>query len=1017
MYANTDLLKLVNKLKTYDRANYEQFLTYHFDGLDISREEAEMMLNEFELTKFEGMSTSEIIDGLILIAAQNIQHNIDFDKVATRLFVTDTYRKVLRFEENEDDFFNGYKVNFKRFIQKGIDIGLLKPQLRELFDLNQLADALTPELDDNYNYIGISTLRNRYGLHDRKDKIMETPQYTWMRVAMGLALKETNPTEVALSFYKKLSNKEYIPGGSTNIGSGTTFSVLSNCYLIDTEDDIHSIYDNVKYIALISKATGGIGISVTKLRAAGSKVKSNNTISTGPIPFVKVMDTALKSMSRGGKKFGAMCIYMETWHLDILDFIDLRQNNGDDYRRIRTANTAVYISDEFMKRVVNNEDWYLFNPGETPDLTELYGLEFSKRYNEYIEMANKGKMEMHKVIPARELMKRILTSLMGTSHPWLTWKDPINVRALNNNTGTIHSSNLCTEITLPQDRDNIAVCNLAYINLTAHVIPGAESIDSGVDWDRLESTVRVAMRHLDNLIDVNELPVKEAKKSDTENRAVGLGMSGFSESLELLGFAYDSKEAYDFMDKVMEFISYISIDESCNLAEERGSYSNYEGSMWSKGYVPIDTVGKLEAERAGNEWDGNVIGGSNNKDGFGAKALASTLESIKERIKVGIKNATSEESRDLLEIFNQLATILQNTLKKDEPSEVISTYRSDYFVPNEPGTGVELRQSKTVSMDWSRLRKRVKNGIRNATTLAIAPNASTGLVLGTSPGIDPRFAQIFSRQTSNGKFLDINPNLVKDLKRIGIWDKVKDLVLQNYGDISQIEEIPESLRKVYKTCFQISPYAFIEVASRAQKWIDQAISRNMYLDTRDVDEMMDIYTEAWRRGLKTTYYLHTKPRHKAEQSTVKVNKRASMNRKGFGVLANRSENQEPSGDKNDDSSATKGTVSSEVTNAISSKKQPFGFGKVESRTENSTKDIAEDQKKETKGSEDKNNTSKENQKQSERKGGGGFGFGKLIQKVRKDTMLEEKANFKKNEQLFVACPVDPAERAQCEACQ
>lgn len=989
MYISKELLQSIESLLPYNKELTKEFLRAHFYEIENADENVDLMMQEFELTRFDAMSLQDLFDSLILIAAQNIQNDINFDKVATRLYLTDTYRKALEIRDEDTDFASIYKRNFKNYIHKGIQIGLLNPELANIFDLDMLAEKLIIELDDNYNYIGISTLRQRYGLHDRKDVIMETPQFTWMRVAMGLALLESKPDEYAFKFYEKLAKKEYIPGGSTNIGSGTTFSVLSNCYLIDTEDDIHAIYDNVKHIAMISKATGGIGISVTKLRSAGSRVESNNTISTGPIPFIKVMDTALKSMSRGGKKYGAMCIYMENWHLDVLDFIDLRQNNGDDYRRIRTADTAVYISDEFMKRVIGDEQWYLFNPQETNDLPELYGQEFSKRYAEYCEMAEKGELKKFLKMPARELMKKMLTSLMSTSHPWLTWKDPINVRALNNNTGTIHSSNLCTEITLPQDRDNIAVCNLAYVNLKEHVIAGEQSIEQQIDWNKLEDTVRVLMRHLDNLIDVNELPIKEAKKSDSENRAVGMGMSGFSESLELLGLAYDSKGAYDLMDRVTEFISYISIDESCNLAEERGSYSHFEGSLWSKGYVPIDTVKKLAQERQGQVWDESIIDdtGSNENTSIAKTGIDNTLTEIKTRIESGLENSTSKESKDLYEIFGQLTQLIQNSVGTDnEKVEEKEDKNQEYFVENEAGEGIELKQSMSYAMDWERLRERVKKGMRNATTMAIAPNASTGLVLGTSPGIDPRFAQIFSRQTSNGKFLDINHNLVKDLKALNIWEDVKDQVLQNYGDISGIDEIPEDLKAVYKTSFQVSPYAFIEVASRAQKWIDQAISRNMYLDTRDVDKLVDIYTEAWRRGLKTTYYLHVKPRHQSEQTTVKVNKRESMNRKGFGTVGQTME--------------VKAHIE-KPSEETSVEKTGFAFVKYENNKE-VEQEKAEEKKEEKKSS------------------GGGFGFGKLMSKVKREVSIDDRANLKpekKTIQFNGVCPIDPAERAMCEACQ
>jgi ribonucleoside-diphosphate reductase alpha chain len=540
----------------------------------------------------------------------------------------------------------------------------------------------------------------------------------------------------------------------------------------------------------LTKGMGGIGLSVTKLRAQGSPIRSNNTTSTGPIPFMHTIDSVLRAVSRGGKKFGALCFYMENWHLDFPEFLDLRQNSGDPYRRTRTANTAVWISDEFMKRVQNDEAWYLFDPLEVADLNELYGKAFSERYAHYVAEAEAGRLHMFKKITAREQFKAILMSLQTTSHPWLTWKDTINNRALNNNTGTIHLSNLCTEICLPQDRDNVSVCNLASINLTRH-------LENGVfDWARIEESARSAVRQLDNLIDITISSVDEADFSNTQNRAIGLGVMGFTDVVEKLGLSYESEEAYDLIDEIMEHVSYAAIDESAELAKERGAYPNFEGSRWSQGLVPFDSIALTEQDR-----------------------------------------------------------------------------------------GVPIKVNRTTRLDWDALREKVKGGMRNATLMAIAPTASIGLVAGTTPGFDPQFSQIFSRSTSSGKFLEVNRNLVAALQAEGIWEKVRESILRSQGDIQGIPEIPDAIKATYKTSFQLSPYSFIEVAARAQKWIDQAISRNMYLETRDLGDMMDIYYAAWERGVKTTYYLHMKPRHQAEQSTVKVNKAEEIaggaERKGF----------------------------------------------------------------------------------------------------------------------------------------
>ena len=511
------------------------------------------------------------------------------------------------------------------------------------------------------------------------------------------------------------------------------------------------------------------------------------------------IDSVLRAVSRGGKKFGALCFYMENWHLDFPEFLDLRQNSGDPYRRTRTANTAVWISDEFMKRVQNDADWYLFDPLEVGDLNELYGQAFSERYAEYVALAEAGQMRMFKKISARAQFKDILMSLQTTSHPWLTWKDTINNRALNNNTGTIHLSNLCTEIALPQDLENIAVCNLASINLSTH-LKVDENGGLGFDWDLIDDSARSAVRQLDNLIDITESSVAEADHANITNRAIGLGVMGFTDVVERLGFSYESEEAYALMDEIMEHVSYAAIDESADLARERGSYDNFEGSRWSQGLVPFDSIALTEADR-----------------------------------------------------------------------------------------GIPIKVNRTMRLDWDTLRAKVKGGMRNATLMAIAPTASIGLVAGTTPGLDPQFTQIFSRSTSNGKFLEVNRNLVHALQKDGIWGDVREQILRSQGDIQGIDAIPDDIKAVYKTSFQLSPYAFLDVAARAQKWIDQAISRNMYLETRDLGDMMDIYFAAWERGVKTTYYLHMKPRHQAEQSTVKVNKTEELNQgaagRGFGAAA------------------------------------------------------------------------------------------------------------------------------------
>jgi len=759
-------------------------------GLSDANSKTIQVASETQLTLYDGITTRELDQATINAAAQNIKDDPDFDIIAKRLLLKTIYKQVLGDFQDNSELTKLHQDHFVAYISKGIELNILDPRLADKFDLTKLAQAIDPTRDELMNYTGVSTMQRRY-LSKRSDQdLIETPQYFWMRVAMGLSLNETDATAWALKFYDKMSNLKYVPGGSTNINAGTVTPRLSNCFLMDMEDSIEHIGKTIGDVMKLSKATGGIGLAVTKLRANGSPINTNNTFSSGPIPFLHIIDSTIRAISRAGKKMGALCFYMENWHIDFDEFLDLKQNSGDEYRRTRTANTAVYISDEFMKRVAADDWWYLFDPKETPDLVELYGEKFSARYIHYINEAEAGHLHTFQKIKAAEQLRSIIVNLQATSHPWLTWKDAINTRALNNNTGTINCSNLCTEITLPSNRDNVSVCNLTSINLARHLDDNKQ-----INWDELKESTKLAIRQLDNLVDINEPPISEAKNFDSANRAVGLGIMGLADTLERLGLAYESNECYELVDQIMEFISYHAIDESADLATERGAYANFAGSLWSEGLVPLDTLIRLEESR-----------------------------------------------------------------------------------------GQAVAVNKSSHLDWDAMRAKVKNGMRNSTLMAIAPTANIGLVAGTSPGIDPRFAQMFSRNTLGGKYMELNTNLVNDLKNLNLWEKIRDQLLADYGSLENIDAIPDKLKHIYKDSFSTSPRAFIEVAARAQKWVDQAISRNMYLETRDTDEIMNIYRDAWNSGLKTTYYLHMKPRHQAEQSTVKVNKSTSLGKVGFGAV-------------------------------------------------------------------------------------------------------------------------------------
>jgi ribonucleoside-diphosphate reductase alpha chain len=723
-----------------------------------------------------GAPAEELEEAAIQAALQNQRDDPDYGRIAAGVLLQRIYRHATGTRTPSE---HEYRAAFCRYICSGVDRGVLDPRLLH-FDLETLAAALVPERDRLLDYLGLATLADRYLVRDLdEDRLLETPQMLWMRVAMGVSLLEPDPTAAAVRFYHMMSTLRYLPSTPTLFNSGTPHCQLSSCYLSDVQDSLDHILESAWEFGRLAKYAGGIGASITKLRALGSPVRGVNGRSSGLVPFANLYDALIKAIDQGGRRRGTLALYLEPWHLEIEAFLDLKQNSGDHYRRTPSLNTVLWIPDEFMYRVEAGADWYLFDPAYTPDLPELYGRAFSRRYSEYILQAESGQLPASawRKMSARELLRRILVSLQETSHPWLTFKDAGNVRSQLKNCGVIHSSNLCTEIFLPTDPQNIAVCNLASIVLPRH-LRGRR-----IDWDLLAESVHMAIRHLDNVIDVNFYPVEKARCSNLANRPVGLGLMGFTELCQQLGYPYDSPEAAELADQVVEFISFHAIRASAQLARERGPYPTFQGSAWSQGRVPIDSIAELEAER-----------------------------------------------------------------------------------------GRPVQVDRTARLDWDSVRNEVRGGMRNSTVMAIAPTSSIGLIAGTTPSLDPHFANVYARSTLSGKFLTFNPQLVEDLKALGLWEAVRDELIAARGDIQGIAAIPDELKRLYRTAFQIRPEAYLEVAARAQKWVDMGISRNLYLTTRNLDETAAVYLDAWRRGLKSTYYLFVQPQMHAEQSTVVVNK-------------------------------------------------------------------------------------------------------------------------------------------------
>ena len=738
------------------------------DSITAGPIQAETMRN-----LYDGVPLDEVYKASILAARTLIEKDPDYTFATARLLLHTIFKEIVGREVMPADRAQAYADNFPLFIKKGVDNELLDEKLLQ-YDLGRLGAALKPERDLQFDYLGLQTLYDRYFLHVRKTRI-ELPQAFFMRVSMGLALNEIDREARAIEFYEVLSSFDFMSSTPTLFNSGTLRSQLSSCYLTTVPDDLDGIYESIKENALLSKFAGGLGNDWTRVRALGSHIKGTNGESQGVVPFLKVVNDTAVAVNQGGKRKGAVCTYLETWHLDIEEFLELRKNTGDDRRRTHDMNTANWIPDLFMRRVMEKGTWTLFSPSNVPDLHDKFGIDFETAYVAYEEKAARGDIKPSRTLQASDLWRKMLTMLFETGHPWITFKDACNVRSPQQHAGVVHSSNLCTEITLNTSDSETAVCNLGSVNLLQHLKDGA------VDHDKLKKTIATAMRMLDNVIDINYYAVKKARDSNLRHRPVGLGLMGFQDALYELRIPYASQEAVQFADESMEAICYHAYWASTELARERGKYSSYKGSLWDKGILPPDTLDLLQKARGGY---------------------------------------------------------------------------------------VEVDRSAT--LDWDALRQKIKaDGMRNSNCVAIAPTATISNIIGVDASIEPCFGNLSVKSNLSGEFTVINHYLVRDLKRLGLWDDVMVMDLKHFdGSLRPIDRVPQDIKALYATAFEVETTWLVEAASRRQKWIDQAQSLNIYMAGASGKKLDDTYKLAWLRGLKTTYYLRTQSATHAEKSTV-----------------------------------------------------------------------------------------------------------------------------------------------------
>ncbi|KHX02388.1 ribonucleotide-diphosphate reductase subunit alpha [Acinetobacter baumannii] len=736
------------------------------EGIDV-----QAIIDETVKNLYNGVKESDIATTMMMATRTRIEQEPNYTYVTARLLRDELVSTGLAFLGLPADTAENNAL--EAFLKKGVELDLLSPDLLK-FDLEKLAAAIQPERSNQFTYLGLQTLFDRYFIHSNGVRF-ELPQLFFMRVSMGLALNEQDKEERAIEFYNLLSSFDYMASTPTLFNSGTLRPQLSSCYLTTIGDDLYDIYGAMRDNAMLSKWAGGLGNDWTPVRALNSYIKGTNGKSQGVVPFLKVANDTAVAVNQGGKRKGAVCAYLETWHLDIEEFLELRKNTGDDRRRTHDMNTANWVPDLFMQRVFEDGEWTLFTPSETPDLHDLTGAEFAERYAYYESVAKEQNM-LHKKVRAKDLWRKMLSMLFETGHPWITFKDVCNLRSPQQHVGVVHSSNLCTEITLNTNQDEIAVCNLGSINLVQHVKGGV------LDREKLARTVKTAVRMLDNVIDINYYAVPQAKNSNLKHRPVGMGIMGFQDALYEMGMAYGSDEAVNFADESMEVISYYAIQTSSDLAVELGAYSTFKGSLWDQGILPIDSL------------------------------------------------------------------------------EIVAKSRPERM----------FEVDRTQRLDWDSLRAKVqKDGMRNSNVMAIAPTATISNICGVSQSIEPTFQNLYVKSNLSGEFTVINPYLVRALKERGLWDTVMVNDLKHFeGSVQKIARIPEELKAIFATAFEVEPRWIVDAASRRQKWIDQAQSLNLYISGANGKKLDITYKMAWLRGLKTTYYLRALGATSAEKSTI-----------------------------------------------------------------------------------------------------------------------------------------------------